>query len=352
MVESEIGLINRLPVGEGQKLEQLVAQRLGDYLTVFTPVRNKVLAVNGDVYTPFSLVEGKASTLGVFARCLVHDASGRISGCLNLETYEGHGRTAILGRVLFCDKQGRIYRDVDLKGIGSVGPWGVSGPGHIREDGRREGLLDEDSAFYEWQVSEELLFAGIRTPKVLAIIGLEELVVHRGLDRENWKLVEAIENNIIDFGFKPVILVRAFGVRSRIQDPYHYPFLDRLLVSDAKRMVEAEEAREFTNEEFLGWFGKTLGENVATMHNMGLKHGYLTPHNITLDCRIVDLDTVSPIELRIEREADYIEAADTMVWMGRYVDAGLARGEQSGILVCSFRQGYDEVFKGKEVPIK
>jgi hypothetical protein len=44
------------------------------------------------------------------------------------------------------------------------------------------------------------------------------------------------------------------------------------------------------------WFAKTLGKNIGLMHSNGWAHGnpyiYSTPSNVTLDCRIVDLDTV------------------------------------------------------------
>ena len=62
-------------------------------------------------------------------------------------------------------------------------------------------------------------------------------------------------------------------------------------------MVAQELGRdpnEFNEWEYLRWFSRTLAENVARMHKAGFIHGYLTGHNITLDCRIVDLDSVVP----------------------------------------------------------
>src|SRR3989344_4365461 len=337
MVESEIGLTSRLPVGEAARLEEFIAQNWQEHLTVFSPVRNKVLAVNEDVYSPFPLIEGKASPLGVFAHYPPQYHYSRFYRGLKLETYEGHGRTAILGRILFSDKQGRVYRAVDLKGIGMVGPGGVCTPGRHREGGRT-GVLDEGSAFSAWQASENVLSAGIRTPRVLAIIGLEQLVV----DGKKWGLVKAIERDIIDSDFKPVILVRAFVTRARVGDPYHYPHLGKLLLSDAKKMVEQETGEEMTLEGFFEWFGKTFGGNVAAMHNMGLYHSYLTPHNITLDCRLVDFDSVQPIESWINQRDDYIKAADTMDWMGENV---VETEKQSEILVNSFGEGYEATFR-------
>lgn len=36
------------------------------------------------------------------------------------EVSGSHTRSGILGRVIFSDKEGRLYRDIDLKGIGYV----------------------------------------------------------------------------------------------------------------------------------------------------------------------------------------------------------------------------------------
>ena len=50
--------------------------------------------------------------------------------------------------------------------------------------------------------------------------------------------------------------------------------------------------RTITDKEYFEWFAKTLGENVGIMHRNGWTHRYLSSHNVTLDCRIVDLDSV------------------------------------------------------------
>lgn len=53
-----------------------------------------------------------------------------------------------------------------------------------------------------------------------------------------------------------------------------------------------KDPAEFSKKEYLTWLAETLGINVARMHNSGWFHGYLTTHNITLDGRITDLDSV------------------------------------------------------------
>ena|SRR3989344_2830880 len=59
--------------------------------------------------------------------------------------------------------------------------------------------------------------------------------------------------------------------------------------------------------DYFDWFTKTMAVNVARMHNKNWVHGYLTPHNITLDARIVDLDsveTMSEVKQRVRAGED------------------------------------------------
>jgi len=51
----------------------------------------------------------------------------------------------------------------------------------------------------------------------------------------------------------------------------------------------------------LEWFAKTLGENLAKLHNAGYFHGYVSEHNVTLDGCIVDLDSVDTMANIIAR---------------------------------------------------
>jgi hypothetical protein len=49
--------------------------------------------------------------------------------------------------------------------------------------------------------------------------------------------------------------------------------------------------------EYLKWFAKTLGYNIGLMHKNGFEHHYIDGgHNVTLDCRIVDLDGIRPLD--------------------------------------------------------
>ena len=53
---------------------------------------------------------------------------------------------------------------------------------------------------------------------------------------------------------------------------------------------------------YLFWFAETLGKNVGLLHAHHYSHNYLSPHNITLDARIVDLDSVVSFARASEEE--------------------------------------------------
>ncbi len=320
-----------LPSGEARELAELTYEEWQEHLLLFSQVKNKVLKVNNDVCFPLKLEEGESSPLGLFAEAAFSEKPTELpKGKQALEVWPEHKRSAILGRVIFGDKEGRIYRDIDLKGIGHVGNCyigtrkrkaTVSFPG-IKWDntGERYGLLDRDIALFDYQMSELFLQAGIRTHRVLAIIDLAELII----GGRKLSLREAVKEIIIDKDFHPVIEARAFGVKTRIEDIEDIELCDKpsneqklLLFKDAKKMVGQELGRKepFSDEEYLEWFAKTLGRNVGLMHKNGWVHNFLSRHNITLDCRIVDLDSIESIESPTQGSAinDISDAQEAML---------------------------------------
>jgi hypothetical protein len=68
--------------------------------------------------------------------------------------------------------------------------------------------------------------------------------------------------------------------------------IQQLLLNDAIELVRTELGRtSLSEEEYLEWFAATLGKNTALMSRNGWVHDF-SPHNVTLDCRLVDLDNV------------------------------------------------------------
>ncbi|GEM_PF-2670422 len=273
-------------------------------LLLFARVDNEVLFVNPEVHTPLQLKEGQPTPLGVFVESAVGNYSGVTSGKHLMQYIEGHHRSSVIGRVLFADKEGRVYRDIDLKGVGNMIHGGdgvmVLKPGGKHSLGGLYGLVDRDTAFPDYDISEQFLQAGIRTYRILGIIGLKELVV----DGRRMNLKEAVKEKVIDEDFHPVLEVRAFGTKARIAEMEKVKYRAQVL-EDAKSLVAKELGKEnISDQEYIEWFARTLAENVALIHKNGWFHKYLNNHNITLDGRVVDLDSVRSLDSEGERTLD------------------------------------------------
>lgn len=297
-----------LPIGHGGELEK----RKETLPAV--EIKNEVTWVNPafEDHLPFKLERYKPAKLGLFLT-----PEGKEED-FQVEVVPVHGRSAILGRVIFRDNEGRLYRDIDIKGLGAslVGGRYRTGesekgiykvkivkPVEFREpsgfeSAAAEGILDLESARASRDKEEEFLRAGIRTSRSIAFIKPEEIV-----DKEGQKISvdEAKKQGMIPEEMNPVLLVRAFGTRARVSDLRDKvsDLQDSALLRDAKRLVAQEfgfDEKSFSDDDYFEWFAKTLGENVGRMHREGFVHNYLTGHNVTADCRIVDLDSVQSVK--------------------------------------------------------
>lgn len=306
-----------LPVGESRKLEKLVYSNPEDHLFRLAPVDNEALWVNPNFpHLPFDLEVGRPSSLGLFAYGFYGSQKEPMQKELYGEYWPGHFRSGLLGRVFISDKDGQIYRDIDLKGIGSFSYY-MEGLGLKRREGY-EGLFDSENAFHGAQMAEKLHAAGIRTSRTLGIIKLKEIIFNGDkIDIDRFKRGEKIREE-----FEPVVEARAFATKLRIMNIGNY-FINsdqkQIMFEDAKKIVEQETGFTFeTNEQYLLWFAMTLGQNVALMHNIGLYHNYLSTHNITLDCRIVDTDSVGEIDNQDQVQHDFDEASRSLNSLGQH----------------------------------
>lgn len=338
-----------LPIGEAKKLGELAREKWHEHLLLFSEVKNRVLWVNPNVDIPVKLEKGESSPLGLFVEATFRESPEELpEGKHALEVWRMHRRSALLGRVIFADDKGRCYRDIDLKGIGHVFSAGIRSA-IVLEPSKPSsgvGLLDRDSAFYDRQVSEEFLLAGIRTHRVLATIELKELIVNQ----RKLSLREAIEEGIIDDNFHPVVELRAFGTKTRIIDigPTSTKEERELLFKDAKKLVSQELGykKPMVPEEYLNWFAKTLGVNVGLMHKNGWFHGNPTVYNITLDCRVVDLDSVTQLTNESEQGSDLEVARHSLDWLLGSLDLDSIGNRKSS--ERQFQEGYDFVFPPEE----
>ncbi len=225
-----------------------------------------------------------------------------------MEVKKPHFRSSQLGHVLFRDKESRLYRDVDLKGIGNIEPGSSISSYPYRVGlvdpirglvGRTEGILNREFAENDITMAENFLKWGIRTYRAIGLIKLNEIIDQSG---NKISVKEAKEKGLLKYRDEPVVEIRAFGSRSRIQDiPYEYEKEKNrnMLLNDAKIMVAQElgvDGNKFSDEKYVAWMLEVMAQNIARIHSRGLIHGYLTDHNITLDGRIVDLDSVETLK--------------------------------------------------------
>lgn len=344
------------PIGEAKKLDELAREKWREHLLLFSQVKNTVLEVNPHVNIPVKLKEGKPSPLGLFAEAAFEEKPGELpKGKRVLEVWPKHRRSALLGRVIFADDEKRRYRDIDIKGVGSFCSGGEElekrmtvyfRPGTPSTQGR-EGLLDFDTAFFCYQISEKFIEVGIRTCRTIAIIELKQFIV----DGHKFSLKQAREEDLLDKDFRPVVEIRAFGTKARIENLEPWVGLfngQRLLFGDAKKFVAQELGyKKISSRDYFIWFAKTLGTNVGLIHKNGWSHHNLRPHNITLDCRIVDLDTVTQLTTKNEQSADFQQARDSLSVLTKSLGLELRMGEAE-TLKKYFEESYDAAFPSEE----
>lgn len=349
------------PQGEARKLNQRAFEYWQDNLFLFSQVENMVIKVNQHFHAPFKLEEGKPSPLGLFVKsAFVEKPNDLPAGGYALEYHRSHKRSIILCRATFQDTDGRIYRDVDLKGIGHIDrDWycnkpNTTNPGKRISDENYEGLLDRDIALYDYEMTEKFIEKGIRTCRALGIIELQEIIAKKTIrgkcaeNPEKLSLEEAVNERILKENFHPVVEVRAFGTKFRALDitDSGSPLDERgqLMLEDAKKLVSQELGLEKTmsDMEYLEWFANTLGHNVGLMHKSGWEHHYLPlGHNITLDCRVVDLDSVRPLETPQNRLGELVGIKSHA--LRHFFDSVVSYQEVSH-LIRIFNHSYDTTF--------
>ncbi len=368
----------RPPIGLAKRLNMIAEKNFQRRLAFFSEVKNIVIYVNPEFYIPFKLEEGKESPLGLFAKSAIKRRKPKVyhKNRIPFELWaSNHSRSSLLGRIIITDKQGNLYRDIDLKGNGYTEESYVSDKDNwskiiirrLRDD---RGLARKDWALHDANLSEEFHRLGIRTHRVLAIIKLKQVILQ---ESKETSLVgrllpvrQAREEGTIAKNIIPVIQVRAFATKFRVKDlsyDYASEAEKKTFLSDARRIVSQELGRErnpLSYQEYIEWFAKTLGRNVGLMHKNGWYHNYLSDHNVTLDCRIVDLDSVKVLRYESWRQREFEKAKGLLSNLFRLVSPFLSRKEEfnhkreesvrelESKLPNLFEESYNSVFPEEE----
>ncbi len=298
---------NNIPVGLAPKLEA------SKETFPAVEVKNHVLYVNPDIDFPFDMKVGQATNLGLFVTDQVQ--AGQKSRDVEVKIH--HGRTALLGRIVFGGRGGgtekELYRDVDIKGLGYIetglpelnrSPTASVKDVKIQHQNPEKawGILNSEDAFRDKDCTEMFREYGIRTHGVIAIIALEE-IIHQG---KKISITEAKSLGLIPENSDPVLEVRAFGTHARLKDVHFDSFTElsldttsrakrNLLVEDARLLLAQElgvDPEDFGAKQHYRWLAKTVGKSLGLMHKHGWIHSYLREgHNITLDGRIIDFES-------------------------------------------------------------
>lgn len=332
-------MIETLSPGEAYSLQKLHAE--AGQFQLFVPVKNTVILANPDIKAPFPVVVGEPSPVVLFHQGSGHEDKSALFNQYVLETHQQHHRSALLARVIFVDNQGRVSRDVDIKGIGFLYPtYGMTalpynGLGYKDRTGERFGFLSRTEAGLDFENSKRLLELGVRTNGVLGVARLDEIVV-------GGKVVSvalAQELGVLPAGFVPVVEIRAFGTKVRVRDVLDKSSYSYAMMTDAKKLVEQELHQGLSWKDYFVWFTTTLGENMGKMHQAGLSHGHINTHNVTLDCRLVDLNNTKALSMK-RFAHDFYHAWKTVTEFQKYFNSGLDGSVSTPYLLASLMEGY------------
>ncbi len=294
------------PIGKAKELEA-VKETLPTL-----EVENTVLWVNPELQLPFKLEVGQPTELGIFLTPqseMSKDRSRRVEVSLH------HKRSGFLGRVIFSEKKKdgvrpELYRDIDVKGLGYLNKRkilpksrvGVVPVKQLKHYGKvvTLGIMNLEDAQKDAFMAELLHKQGVRTHRAIAIISLDEIIDAEG---KKIKIEEAKKLGILLKSDKPVLEIRAFGTKTRLEDVFSdhtTPEMRELFLEDARVLVAQELGKnpeEFSRLEYFKWLAGEVGRNIGLLRKNRWKHSYLIEgHNITLDGRLVDFDSVTEIK--------------------------------------------------------
>lgn len=232
----------------------------------------------------------------------------------------GINRHGVISSELFRDPSDNLYRDIDAKGVGFVVGYPIrvlpiqesSLPG----DMELRGIYHYDPAQEDWLNTDELTKHGFRVARNVAMIELFELVdktdsgefavvPRQQVGKRLWINMDSV---------RPVIHVRAMGTTARVwdlpslRDYRNYMPYAKEIVDDAIGIVSMELDQSISPKDYAVWFIETLGKMLGKMHSNDIfpdfsKQIHGGTHNVTLDCRLLDLhmyDTPISMKRRIE----------------------------------------------------
>lgn len=315
-------------------------------------VDNRVLWVNPNIYLPFNIKSEFRTDLGVFVvNC------SEIKPRLHLGFDNIHHRAGYLGEIAIADRNGTVYHDLDLKGVGYVtNPKGRDylSVYQIRPRGDNDtwGTWRREKLEREIKITEDLICEGVRTYRIAIAIELKEIALPEG---KTITVGQAKDLGMMNKDETPVIGLRVYRDRDRIRHK------ENDLVSSftrAKKIIEKELGSELTWEQYCLWFAQTLGQNLAKIHKSGYWHGWVSDHNVTRVCEIIDfgysegskkLADLPNSEAQQNKARDYSEARDTLnTFFLQLIRTGLL--SISNVLYLKTFDSFQEAYETNTLP--
>lgn len=310
-----------------EKLKKLVSERIIQPISA-THVRNEVVFINPNVdLSGTDLVLGSDSDMG----CQISLGDLKKHPDRLVYGMEDHNRSAILTTGVELVWHGQTFTYLDAKGTGYLRHITIEindkdDPHYLirlRPEPNRI-VANEDltpttwgGASLDWiekdsELSEKFHKLGVRTIPIVASIRLDELVSEDG---KTISIEEAKQRKMITENDCPALELRAWVTPFRMKDIIFDPDSgENYGIENSNKDLErkknilltaiqdirldtslSQELRDsFSNpENYAKWVAMTLGEQIGILHGNDFTHNYLNSlHNITLDARIMDLDSV------------------------------------------------------------
>lgn len=270
-----------------------------------TQVDNEVVLTNTNAFPALNIEQGSKSPLGVFYSNNFEDTER----LMEVDEYFAQAsRMGKYGKMIFSDNEGRLYRDITVKGIG----------GYKRKFNPREkdpkikltsvvppnqkihpsslGVGNMWDAVKDVELSERLIKAGVRAPRPVAVLKLKEVVI----DTDKKVTVEEAKNKgVLAKNEEPAAYIRAFGVETRmnaLNQIRHFTDFDSM-IQDAKNFLRYSKLLNSDDDQsYLQYLLGTQAKNVKIMHSLNLIHCNLERgQNFTLDGEMLDFDSLEDV---------------------------------------------------------
>ncbi len=188
-----------------------------------------------------------------------------------------------------------FVQDVELKGCGYHRAFILNSflsPKKLLVYGKESGIQNLKNANEDLRWTEYLASKGVRVVPHIAHLKLNELI----FEGKQYSIFQAKFKQLIPTNVTPVLIVRGFGTRNRLQDLSNVLtdspaiHVDLNMINQTLDVIKKEYSlkRRLSVQDYSLWFVENLAKQIKILNLLGFKHFSLTKHQVTLDCRLLD----------------------------------------------------------------